>query len=282
MAKKVLFFSFSMGLIFILGIVFLQFSFFKNEIKDISIKEDISIEIKNLPESKASRSEVSAWRTKDTVLENSDLYDIKEWHKADVFTADEANQDYASYAENTLQELSEAGDVRAMKVLVLRYLEESKETTDLNRIVAITEKSNALIEKAIIYGDRELLGVMPEKSIIKSRLISPSATPEQKHAATIDALAYAEFMGLRGSLGLKYEEQKSFFSTYKNFGIPTSLTPSDKAKIRTRAKEIYDSYEQQRVNLGLGSFDSSLPEGKRKSFEMQKEIYLKEMGDNAI
>lgn len=215
-------------------------------------------------------------------LSSSDKADIRDWHKADVLTIDAANSDYASYDESLLSELAQSGDVKAMKLLVTRYLKRSNETSDLEVISELSEKIDALVEKSVIYGDRELFGMMPGKNLLKAKLVSPLSSPAEKRDAAINLLAYGEFMGLRGSLGDKYQEQMTLYSTYSNYGLPQQLSENDKTVIRTQAKSIYDEYEQKRLHLGLGAFDNTIPEGKKKAFELQYQQYLEEMGGNAI
>lgn len=218
----------------------------------------------------------------DSKFSDRDRSDIIGAHKDDVIIENGNNQDYVFYNENVLQQLIDAGDVRAMKVLYLRYLDEAQKATNPDKIIELAQRKRGLITKSIVYGDRELLAFIPEKHEAESRITSPNTTPEQKHQAAIDVLAYSEFMGLRGSLGDKFDEQKAFFAVYSQFGAPKILTDSDKAAIRTKAQEIYDSYEQERIKLGLGSFDNSVPEGMKKAFEKQKQSYLDSMGKNAI
>lgn len=184
------------------------------------------------------------------------------------------NSDYAVYDEATLKKMADSGDVMAMKALWLRYFKND----DHNDI----EQMNELVNKAIVYGDREMFTYMPELNDLNSRFGNPNATPEKKHSAMIDILAYHEFMGLRGYLIEKYHGQSGFFRMNSTPEAPISLTETDKEAVCARAKEIYAAYEAERIKLGLGAFDNSVSDGQKKMYERQQEVYLQEMGDNAI
>ena len=215
----------------------------------------------------------------DEGLSELDKKDIMEWHKNDVLTNEEAISDYVSYSDEALIALSNSGDLKAMKILANRYLKEAGKPENSSQIIELMKKHADLVEKSIVYGDREFFGKMPKLSKATSKIVSPISTNEQKREAVLEALAYMEFMALRGSFGAKYEEHKNLYSIY---GISERLTDSDKAAIREKAKEIYDGYEGQRIQLGLGVFDNSVPPGKGKVFKKFRETYLREMGDNAF
>lgn len=225
-----------------------------------------------------NNSKVNAMNDKEG-LSSLDKKDIADWHKNDVLTNEAANSDYISYADELLTSLSSSGDLKATKILAVRYLDRISQTTDLDQISDLMKKNAELVERAIVYGDREFFGVMPKISKANSKITSPNSTAEQKHQATIEVLAYAEFMALRGEFGAKYQEQKNLYSIY---GVSDRLTVEDKAAIKTKAKEIYDYYEAQRIQLGLGAFDNTVPAGKQKIHQKMQENYNQEMGENAF
>lgn len=168
-----------------------------------------------------------------------------------------------------------------MKMLALRYQQQIR-NIQADEYPAFRKKLNALYDKAIVYGDKEFLGFMPGLSNATSQISDPRLTPEQKHQAAIDLLAHTEFMGLRGSLKRKYTEQIQAFEIYPEFGFPKTLTEADKQLVREKAKEIYDQYEKQRLELGLGPFDNSVPEELSKVYEYERRVYEVKMGNNAI
>src|SRR5690606_6997131 len=106
-----------------------------------------------------------------------------------------------------------------------------------DELIEYSHKQKRMVEKAILYGDREFLGRMPKLRDAISRFTSPNSTPEEKYQSMIDVLACAEFMGLRGDLENKYYEQASFFDIYKEWGAPDTLSDNEKQAIRDRASE---------------------------------------------
>jgi hypothetical protein len=205
-------------------------------------------------------------------------------HKDDVRGKKYQSIDYGTYDIPTLESLANSGDVKAMKVLALRYLELAlNNEISSEQLVEYSEKKNQYTSKAIIYGDREMLSLMPELKKEISHLESTSLTPEEKHSTILNVLAHYEFMGLRGSMRDKYDGQRLFFKTYSDsLGLPSSLSESDKNTVRAKAKEIYDAQEKKRIELGLGPFDNSNSESVLKAYEMQRQLYLSEMGSLVI
>lgn len=214
--------------------------------------------------------------------EESVAYDDS--HKDDVRGQQYQSIDYGTYDISTLESLANSGDVKAMKVLSLRYLELAlSNKISSEQMIEYSEKKNHYTSKAIIYGDREMLSLMPELKKEISHLESSGLTPEEKHNTILNVLAHYEFMGLRGSMRDKYDGQRLFFKTYSDsLGLPSSLSEADKNAVRTKAKEIYDAQEKKRIELGLGPFDNSNPENVLKAYELQKQLYLSEMGPLAI
>ena len=224
----------------------------------------------------SSTSSISSASTNETngVLSESEVRDINQANDQHFASDKFAQSDYAHYDEATLKQMADSGDVVAMKALWVKYLKNG-DVTDM-------EKMNQLVTTAIVYGDRDMFKFMPELSSLTSRFTNPEASPEKKHQAMIDILAYHEFMGLRGYMGEKYRGQEVFFMVHSTPESPIKLSAADKAAILTRAKEIYADYEGERLKLGLGPFDNSVSDGLRKRFEMQRESYLQAMGENAI
>jgi len=205
-------------------------------------------------------------------------------HKDDVRGRQYQSIDYGTYDISTLESLANSGDVKAMKVLSLRYLELAlNNKISSEQMIEYSEKKNHYTSKAIIYGDREMLSLMPELKKEISHLESTGLTPEEKHSTILNVLAHYEFMGLRGSMRDKYDGQRLFFKTYSDsLGLPSSLSEADKNTVRAKAKEIYDAQEKKRIEIGLGPFDNSNSDNVLKAYEMQREIYLSEMGPLAI
>lgn len=232
-------------------------------------------EVDNNPESAAVENQVDSAQV---VKEDNEISMVR-WHEDDVIESKINNQDYGSYDDSTLEELIKNGDVKAMKVLALRYL--NKEDRD-EKVIGNMEKYDQLMSKAILYGDRQSLPSLPELSKEINRLHSPQLTEEEKLDVVLNILSYHEFMAMRGSAATKYDEQITFFAAYKHLGLPSSFSDEQKSIIRERGKKFYDQMEQKRIELGLGPFDNSIPVSAQKAYEMQKQRYLSKLGPLAI
>lgn len=214
----------------------------------------------------------------DLGFTDQDIADVNWWTNKSFLHPDFAGSDYAAYDEETLVNMINAGDVMAMKALWLRYSRSGDPS--------LIEKQYELVEMAIIYGDREMFQLMAAIVKLTDSLGNSDATDDQKKEVALDYLAVAEFAGMRGQLRDKYQLQQDLFrlypQTYSNSGNALTLTKADKSRVRTKAKEIYQYYEQTRINAGLGKFDNSVPPGVQKLFQAHKEVYLKELGENAM
>lgn len=214
----------------------------------------------------------------DAELSDQDMADISEGYSDSIHRSDFSNSDYGTYDVETLERLVDAGDVTAMKALQLKYL-----NTGNPENVA---KQYALVEKAVIYGDRGMFQYMLAFSQLQTSLGNPDLTEDQKKEIALDYLAHKEFVGMRGNLAEKYSGVEIFFKLYpqiySNSGKSLTLSDVDKLQIKERAEQIYKYYENERKNMGLGEFDNSISEGMKKNFDHQREIYLNELGDNAI
>ncbi len=191
-------------------------------------------------------------------------------------------QDLSSYGDSFLEELVQNGDVEAMKVLALRYIARNVNERDVKKRNHNVATMDQLLSKAILYGDRQTLYMMPELAKETFRLISKKMTEEERLDVVLNIMSYHEFMALRGSAADKYDQQIMFYDTYRHLGLPTGLSDDDKNIVRERAKKFYDQMEQKRIELGLGPFDNSIPASIQKDYEMQRERYLSKLGPLAI
>jgi hypothetical protein len=259
----------------VIGVVLWQMQTLDNSAA--SVPETVSMksnESSNLTNTESSIANSSAAIQSKGVLSEGDIRDINTANEQNIANPEFSESDYANYDEATLQKMADSGDVTAMKALWLKYLK----SDDVND----AEKMRPLVTKAIVYGDRDMFKHMPELSKLSDQFTNPEASADDKHSAMIDILAYHEFMGLRGNLGQKYSGQEVFFMVHSTPEAPIKLTAADKTAIQARAKEIYANYEGERIKLGLGPFDNSVPEGLAKMYDMQRVSYLQALGDNAI
>ncbi len=255
---------------------------FFSESKKINVANTIDSSASSISNNRIEQVQSGA-DTKDAHgITDEDRQNLVDWHEDDVTKSKIEHQDYATYDDNMLEQLIKNGDVRAMKVLALRYLELLKNEQNPENVLIYNEKHNELVQKTILYGDRQLLTSMPGLNREVRKLLSPNLTDEEKLDTVTTILAHYEFMAMRGSLADKYDQQRMFFNAYQHLGLPTSLSEADKNQVRMKAHKIYDELEQKRIELGLGAFDNSIPESARKAYEIQKQRYLSEMGPLAI
>ncbi|HTF97216.1 MAG TPA: hypothetical protein VL995_13855 [Cellvibrio sp.] len=236
-------------------------------------------------------------KPKDVNKENIDVHPVaidvnnkfptsKEWaeyqkfHDYDVVLDGESKSGYSAYSEVQLIELANSGDVLAMKVLAKRYNDMAvekdasraqfvnSETDNAIRfeVKEYTKKFNSYVDKAILHGDRELLTDMPNA---RPSLGLSSSNSEEAKEALLETMAVSEFWGMRGMLDKKYESLSSLLSIYHQRQGEKSikLTPEINQQVKVRAQEIYNSYEERRIALGLGPFDNSLPQGKEQEVQ---------------
>ncbi|HTF97129.1 MAG TPA: hypothetical protein VL995_13420 [Cellvibrio sp.] len=145
--------------------------------------------------------------------------------------------DYDTYDNMALQSLAENNhDVKAMTILGVR-LRGAEGIRWLN-LAAVYGSSYALVCASAI-----------------STAVSPSASEEVKRAGLIDALTYKTVAEIRGDFYSSRSANMDHFETQ----LGVRLTDEDKALAEKKARPLYDELEAQRIQLGLGKFDNSVP-----------------------
>lgn len=154
---------------------------------------------------------------------------------------------YASYSMETLKQLSDSGDIRALHELTKLYLnKENSLTYGFDAAVPLYWKAaaygstNALIELGIITDAKYRFGVYPAA---------------EKQQANLEVLSLYEAAAMRGDKWGELVYEKSMISSS---GL--DLTESDKEFINKRSQEIYNQIQQNRYEMGLGQFDNSVPD----------------------
>ena len=85
---------------------------------------------------------------------------------------------------------------------------------------------------------------------------------EKKRPVLIEAAAYISVAASRGDLyNFKYMGIGLYESRFN-----MKLSESDLNLVSSRAQEIYNSLESQRIELGLGQFDNSIPPAIKEYF----------------
>lgn len=156
--------------------------------------------------------------------------------------------EYKNYSIETLQKLSDGGDIYAMQLLAdkVKYLTRNGKT-----------EAKALLMRAAAYGSTNALNM---QSINEMHLILDADNEAEKKSLVIDNLVYIKAAALRGDLTHYYRDMT--FPSTKRFGV--ALTETDVKEINDRAAALIDELQKQRLALGLGEFDNSQsPEVKR-------------------
>ncbi|MDO3387937.1 hypothetical protein QWI17_18980 [Gilvimarinus sp. SDUM040013] len=182
---------------------------------------------------------------------------------------------YSDYELDTLLDLAESGDVRAMKTAAIKYLEMSESQDDATILDSLS-KMKGLVESAVVHGDRELIELLSSNFFEKSVFLSDEYSGLRKEEEFVKAYAFYDFVGLRGNFSDKYYGQKNLSKIY--YPEKTYLTSAEVEKIKAQAQSIYDSFEKKRVELGLGPFDNTIPPTVQAGFDALKDEYFAEMG----
>lgn len=219
-----------------------------------------------------------------------DIEDIRQYFENSV-SHDRDGKVYTHYSEQILIDLAEQGDLQAIKELAYRYATEGPsliegsggDITNQNIINSQFwhDQTKKYLTKAIVYGDRELL----EKAAIFLADPVDYSDPESIRKATLKKLSFWEFASMRGNHMNKYYGAVNEINVYEGLFGKLNLTAEDKDFIYKNAKKIYDSFEQERINLGLGPFDNSVPnhllDTTSKDGEEYK-LYIDKLGGNAF
>ncbi|QEY17173.1 hypothetical protein D0C16_15015 [Cellvibrio sp. KY-GH-1] len=162
------------------------------------------------------------------------------------FYGPDEKRDIQNYDLETLKKLSDSGDIRAMHELA-------------NRAETI-EGANSILYRAAIFGSTAAISQIG--SSIESWQNIDQLPDDQRNAFIVEALAHYEAATLRGDWWGSINDGGSLKRRY-------SYQPDehDMARIRNRAKEIYDELQRQRTDLGLGDFDNTVPDEVMKFYE---------------
>ncbi len=160
---------------------------------------------------------------------------------------------YESYDEETLRQLGEGGDIRALQTLARRM--DGYEDREEHR---------ALLEKAAVYNSTWALGNLGLGYSTSGRYVAKS--PEEKKAMYIEALAYYAAAQIRGDWTHAIRMGSSLRKE-----VDVTFTEEDELQVQKRAQEIYDDLQSRRHVLELGDFDNSIPEAVMREYEAMLE-----------
>ena len=157
---------------------------------------------------------------------------------------------YKQYGLKPLKILGEQGDLVALAAIALN----SDNSIELQDWAARTA--------AIYGGTGDALQHIPSTRKAKAASLLFRGLNEEAKKTFLEGMAWDEFMVLRGDTTLL--ETTPFLlsqDAYKDIEI----TKSDEEWVSNRAKEIYAEISEERLGLGLGEFDNSVP----KSVEIE-------------
>lgn len=183
-------------------------------------------------------------------------------HERGLISPDERRV-YQNYSLDTLQEMGKSGDIHALHELGQRA------SNDGNFELAF-----AYYESAAVYGSTVALGYLGDKYEMANKLYLDDKNG--KHALLI-ATSYLRVAELRGDYSNSYEITRLPEKYERTYG-KIELDENDYREIEKIAKEIYTKMESKRIELGLGPFDNSIPEGS--TAQLHKEMALKERAKN--
>ncbi len=165
-------------------------------------------------------------------------YDQQLWKEArGYFTADDYNQ-YASYDDQTLWELGNQGDLKALHMLADSFKESGR-----------VEDTNQILGFASIHGSTKALTRLATISQVQSW--RTEANEKDKINNIKNMLAFAEAAAMRGDLSGIW----AGLMELQNNAI--NLSVDDISDASAIARQIYDDLQNRRSALGLDLFDNS-------------------------
>lgn len=168
---------------------------------------------------------------------------IKLWEEARGRYSDEDLAEYKSYDVDTLRQLADSGDLKAMMALAQLlitppYVEQYDSAEHFD-----------LLNKAAVHGSTYAL----ELYAITLGVNSTQGNTKIQHDALLEVLAWGGVAALRGDV----LPNSTLVALHKD--AYRSLTEKDKHAIHDRALTIYDNLQAERLKLGLGEFDNTIP-----------------------
>jgi hypothetical protein len=215
-----------------------------------SINSEPATKIKTLEEVIPTSSMEKSQNVSETnSQEVAQLDEVINWQEARGWydTSNNTQDDYKTYSDDTLRQLAESGDLRALHLLAQWAPEET---------------SKELLTKAAIYGSTFALFNL-SNNILAHSGITRDMSEERKRPVLIESAAHIMVATIRGDilntkhLGINIIEGR----------FNMKLSDDDLELVNARAQEIYSSLESQRISLGLGKFDNSIPPAIKAYFK---------------
>jgi len=172
---------------------------------------------------------------------------------------------YESYSDSLLEDLAEAGDLRAMRTLSLRLRRRNLDASADDYSIELSRKAEQLDRRRLVFGSLSSTALPTSEKNTKffeARRASPDHVDDKARDAILDLLARYQFLELRGAPISRDREMATFMKTHEDYLKNYQFTEEDKAEIRRRAQEFYDELEQERLALGLGPFENNIDKGE--------------------
>jgi len=178
----------------------------------------------------------------EKVQESAQLDEVLSWKAARGWydTSNDTADDYKTYSEEILKQLADNGDIKALHLLA-RW--------------APLDESSRLLTKAAIHGSTFALVGLSNRVDTDGVLVEKKIPEDKRRPILIEAAAYRQVAAMRGDLMVAKFQGISFLESVYDM----KLTNLDLEQVNSRAREIYDSLESERIALGLGKFDNSIP-----------------------
>lgn len=182
---------------------------------------------------------------------------------------------YPSYDAAALTSMMSEGDEYAMLEFVHRLVAKGPQGNDFS---SWTKEIREVMNELIILGNRSGL---PMAADYYTDFL-PIEVSDDVRSAILQKLSFYEFVGMRGIYFDKYPHVFLLIESYEKEHGKINLSYREKELILRKAGEIYDYFERQRIERGLGPFDNSVPEVMVENAEKIRSEYIKELGGNAF
>ncbi len=193
----------------------------------------------------------------DSRFSSKEYQELEAWLLDRGYDSYSNRGDYESYSDETLSKLAKTGDLKAIGLLIPKYMEKGDKET-----------ATRLMNTAVVYGS---IVHLDNLTIYSAPDYTNDKTEESRRPAALETLALTKVMALRGDKSLSEVSANSFIKSYKRkYNTDLTLSEEERKIVDQRAKDIYDDFQQVRRSLGLGDFDNSTPASVNKFFGSSK------------
>lgn len=174
---------------------------------------------------------------------------VRKWEESRGRFDEESLKDYAGYDVDTLSSLVNSGDVKAMIALARLYISDKhSEEFGINY-------SMPLLKRAAVYG-----------SSYAMELYSIQLEADHFVKGTYDKSILLEVLSWNNAAALRGDLYPNHSATLDLRRKNIQLSQKDIEAIRSRSNDIYQQLLAERMGMGLGSFDDSVPDEVKKYF----------------